>query len=150
MEIDDHIDFLYMNYFVTIHKCNHNKHYIFQLFMSLWTLEFLENDCRGQNPLDWGVIYINRKILKCRCLKWAPMAHLDISNTSYGQKKGRESNWQFDSRPLKVTIAPISLCSGGVPHTVGKLYLRGTTLLQTSSQSEVFTQSYGPPKLQKF
>jgi hypothetical protein len=25
-----------------------------------------------------------------------------IWNTSYGQKKGRESNWQFDSRPLKV------------------------------------------------
>jgi hypothetical protein len=29
------------------------------------------------------------------------MTHLDIWNTSYGQKKGRESNWQFDSRPLK-------------------------------------------------
>jgi len=26
---------------------------------------------------------------------------LDILNTSYGQKKGRVSNWQFDSRPLK-------------------------------------------------
>jgi hypothetical protein len=30
------------------------------------------------------------------------MTHLDISNTSYGQKKGQESNCQFDSRPLKV------------------------------------------------
>jgi hypothetical protein len=30
------------------------------------------------------------------------MSHLDICNTSYGRKKGRESNWQFDSRPLKV------------------------------------------------
>jgi hypothetical protein len=30
------------------------------------------------------------------------MTHLDTSNTSYGQKKGRESNWQFDSQPLKV------------------------------------------------
>jgi hypothetical protein len=30
------------------------------------------------------------------------MTHLDIYNTSYGQKKGRESNWQFDSRPRKV------------------------------------------------
>jgi hypothetical protein len=29
-------------------------------------------------------------------------SHLDICNTSYGQKKGHESNWQFDSRPLKV------------------------------------------------
>jgi len=34
------------------------------------------------------------------------MTHLDISNTSYGQKKGRESNWQFDSRPLKVKNHP--------------------------------------------
>jgi hypothetical protein len=32
----------------------------------------------------------------------ACIAHLDIWNTSYGQKKGHESNWQFDSRPLKV------------------------------------------------
>jgi hypothetical protein len=30
------------------------------------------------------------------------MTRLDIWNISYGQKKGRESNWQFDSRPLKV------------------------------------------------
>ncbi len=30
------------------------------------------------------------------------MTHLDISNTSYGQKKGWESNWQFDSQPRKV------------------------------------------------
>jgi len=40
--------------------------------------------------------------LERRCLKWARIAHLDILNTSYGQKKGRESNCQFDSRPQKV------------------------------------------------
>jgi hypothetical protein len=34
------------------------------------------------------------------------MSHLDIYNTSYGQKKGRESNWQFDSRLLKVRNRP--------------------------------------------
>jgi hypothetical protein len=42
------------------------------------------------------------KSLECRCLKWARMTHLDTQNTSYGQKKGRESNWQFDFQPLKV------------------------------------------------
>jgi hypothetical protein len=47
--------------------------------------------------------------LKCKCLKWARIVHLDIWNTSYGQKKGRESNWQFDSRPLKVGNRPDSL-----------------------------------------
>jgi len=29
-----------------------------------------------------------------------------IWNTNYGQKKGRESTWQFDSRPLKVRNRP--------------------------------------------
>jgi hypothetical protein len=34
------------------------------------------------------------------------MIHLDICSTSYGQKKGRESNYQFDSRPQKVNNQP--------------------------------------------
>jgi hypothetical protein len=49
-----------------------------------------------------GIFYIIRKLLEHRCLKWAHIAHLDIWNTSYGQKKGRESNCQFDSWPEKV------------------------------------------------
>jgi hypothetical protein len=71
-----------------------------------WTPEFLERNCRGQNSSPWGVLYIIKKLLKRRCLKWACIAHLNIWNTSYGQKKGRESNWQFDSQPLKVRIRP--------------------------------------------
>jgi hypothetical protein len=35
------------------------------------------------------------------------MSHLDIYNSSYGQKKGRESNWQFDSWPLNVGNRPL-------------------------------------------
>jgi hypothetical protein len=38
--------------------------------------------------------------------RWACVTHLDTSNTSYGQKKVRESNWQFDSRPLNVRNRP--------------------------------------------
>jgi hypothetical protein len=41
----------------------------------------------------------------------------------------------------------ISLRVGGVQHTIGKLLTRATTFLQTSSQSEVCTQNYGPPKV---
>jgi hypothetical protein len=70
------------------------------------TPEFSKRDCRHQNSLPWRVIYIIGKLLKCRCLKWTRIAHLDISNTSYGQKKSWESNWQFDSRPLKVGNQP--------------------------------------------
>jgi hypothetical protein len=70
--------------------------------------------CRGQNTLHWGVFYIVGKVLKCRCPKWLRMSHLDICSPSYGQKKGRESNWQFDSRPLKVGNRPVPTFAKGV------------------------------------
>jgi hypothetical protein len=73
---------------------------------SQWIPEFSEGDCKGRNPLDWIVFCIIRKILRLRCLKWACMTHLDTWNISYGQKKSRESNRQFDSRPLKVGNRP--------------------------------------------
>jgi hypothetical protein len=73
---------------------------------SRWTSKTSESDCRGQNSMTCGVIYIIGKILERRCLKWARIAHLDIWNTSYGQKKGHESNCQFDSRPQKVGNRP--------------------------------------------
>jgi len=66
------------------------------------TPETLEFDCRGQNTSPWGVLHVIGNLLKCRCRKWPCMSHLDICSTSYGKKKGRESNYQFDSRPLKV------------------------------------------------
>jgi hypothetical protein len=59
---------------------------------SQWTPKSSERNCRSQNPLPWRVFYIFEKLLKRRCLKWARIAHLDIWNTSYGQKKGQESN----------------------------------------------------------
>jgi hypothetical protein len=65
-----------------------------------------EFDCRGQNASHYGVIYIIGKLLKRRCRKWAHMSHLDICSISYGKKKGWESNWQFDSWPLKVKNRP--------------------------------------------
>jgi hypothetical protein len=36
--------------------------------------------------MDWKIIYISKNLLEHRCLKWACMIHLDIWNTSYGQK----------------------------------------------------------------
>jgi len=38
--------------------------------------------------MDYGVLYIIEKLLERKCPKWACIAHLDILNTSYGQKKG--------------------------------------------------------------
>jgi hypothetical protein len=50
--------------------------------------------------MSCGVFYIIRNLLECKCLKWACIAHLDIWNTSYGQKKG------WESRPEKVGNRP--------------------------------------------
>ncbi len=61
--------------------------------MSEWTFTLPK-----QLPLE----ELESRWTKHRCLKWAHITHLDIWNTSYGQKKGRESNWQFDSWPLKI------------------------------------------------
>jgi len=63
------------------------------------TPECLEFNNRGQNTLHW--------VLKRRYRKWPRIGHLDICSPSYGQKKGRESNWRFDSRPLKVGNRPL-------------------------------------------
>jgi hypothetical protein len=84
---------------------------------SFETLETSELDYRGQNTLHWGVFYIIGKLWKFRCRKWARMGHLDIYCTSYVQKKGRESNWQFDSWPLKIENRPDpGVCRGSATH----------------------------------
>jgi hypothetical protein len=73
---------------------------------SYGTPECLEFDNKGKNTSTWGVLGVIGKVLKCRCSEWPRIGHLDICSPSYGQTKGRESNWQFDSRPLKVGNRP--------------------------------------------
>jgi hypothetical protein len=65
-----------------------------------------EDNCKNQNTLHWSVFYTIGKVLKFKCPKWPRMSCLDICIPSYRQKKGRESNWQFDSQPLKVGNRP--------------------------------------------
>jgi hypothetical protein len=71
------------------------------------TLECSELDSKGQNTSRWGVLGVVEKVLKLRYRNWPHIDHLDICSPSYGQKKGRESNCQFDSRPLKVGNRPL-------------------------------------------
>jgi hypothetical protein len=71
------------------------------------TPECLEFDNKVQNTSHWSVIGVIGKVLKRRYRKWPRIGHLDIYSPSYGQKKGRESNWQFDSQRLKVGNRPL-------------------------------------------
>jgi hypothetical protein len=50
---------------------------------------------QGSKPIRFKSFLYYWKALERRCLKWARMAHLDIWNTSYCQKKGRKSNCQI-------------------------------------------------------
>ncbi len=74
---------------------------------SFGTPECLEFDNKGQNTSPSSVLGVIEKVLKCGCPKWPRIGHLDICSPSYGQKKGRESNCQFDSRSLKVENRPL-------------------------------------------
>jgi hypothetical protein len=72
------------------------------------TPESSEDDLEDQNTSHWGVLGVIGKVLKRRYRKCPRILNLDICSPSYGKKNGRESNWQFDSRPLKVGNRPAS------------------------------------------
>ncbi len=99
-------------------ECEDETHILeMGIWESSWIPEFLEFNCRGQNTSHWGFLYIIGKLWKCSCRKWACMGHLDICNTCYGKKKGQESNWQFDSWPLKVGNWPdLGVCRWSATH----------------------------------
>jgi len=117
-----------------------------------------EFDCKGKNTLHWDIIYIIGKLLKCRCRKWACMSHLDICSTSYGKKKGRESNWQFDSQPLKVGNRPNpDACRGGGEWDTPLESSRQELQLcfrphpnRRSEQKVIVSQSWGSPNRGSF
>jgi hypothetical protein len=53
-------------------------------------------------------------------------------------------NLTFDHEKSRITLSYMLV--GGVLHIVRKLSTRDTILIQTSSQSKVYTRSYGCPK----
>ncbi len=114
---------------------------------SWWTLEFSEDNCRGQTSMAWNVLYIIGKLLERICLKRACITHLDIWNTIYGQKKGQKSNWQFNSWPLKVGNQPDFLACRRCATYCWKDLNDGYNFALDSYLSKVCTQSYGTSKL---
>jgi hypothetical protein len=48
------------------------------------TPENLELELKDQNTLHWDVFGVIGKGLKCRCLNWPRIGHLDICSPSYG------------------------------------------------------------------
>jgi hypothetical protein len=123
---------------------------------SCGTPENLELKFKGQNTLHWSDIYINGKVLKCICPKLPCMCHLDMCSLCYGQKKGRESNWQFDSRPLKVGNRPdfrhlLKECNVVLESSRGELQLWfGPHSSRRSKLGDMSSQSPGTPTRDSF
>ncbi len=114
------------------------------------TPECSELESKGENTSHWGVLGVIGKILKRRYRKWPRIGHLDIFSPSYGQKKGRESNWQFDSRPLKVgnrCLPDIRFeCATWCWKDLDEGYNSGLDLVAIGLCSRVMTvQSFGSP-----
>ncbi len=88
--------------------------------------QIFREQLQGPKPIGLRSSLYHEKLLELRCLKWAHMTHLDTCHTSYSQKKGRESYWQFDFRPLKVRNHPNFLtCRWPITYcwkTLGKGY----------------------------
>ncbi len=83
------------------------------------------------------------------------MNHLDIYNTSYVKKKGRESNWQFDSRPLKIKDQPNpSVCRWSATHcwkVFNESYKLTSDLVPIKGlNKEIALQSGGSPNWDNF
>jgi hypothetical protein len=57
---------------------------------------FVEKEKKMPNWVPQDTI---KKVLKHRCLKCPLIVHLDLICMSYDQKKGWESNWEFDYQP---------------------------------------------------
>jgi len=93
------------------------------------TSECLGFDSKAQNTSHWGVLGVVEKVLKRRYRKWPRIGHLNICRPSYGQKKGRESNWQFDSRHKKSGIDLFPTFELRVRYVVGKISTRATSLV---------------------
>jgi hypothetical protein len=92
------------------------------------------------------ILYIIGKFLKFRCLKWVRITHLESEAKIMAKRRAGNQNGNLTPDHKKSGIDPICLVARGVPHTVGKLSMRATTLLQTTLGSKVFLQSYGAPK----
>jgi hypothetical protein len=80
-----------------------------------------------QNGLTWPIRTSLTQVMAKRKLE------SQIGSLTFDHKKSR--------------INPTSVRAGGVQHTVGNLSMRATSLLQTSSGSEVWTRIYSREKL---
>jgi hypothetical protein len=79
--------------------------------------------------MSYDVLYIIRKLLKRKCLKWARIVHLEFETQVMAKRRAGSRTASLTPDHKKSGIDPIYLATGGMPHIVEKLSTRTTTLL---------------------
>jgi hypothetical protein len=113
---------------------------------SRWTPKISKSNFRGQNSMACGVLYIIGKLLKLRCLNELPLLIWTSETQVMTKRRVGSQIASLTPDQKKLGINPIYLATEDVRHTVRKLLMRTTTLLQTASWSKVWSQNYGAPK----
>ncbi len=84
---------------------------------------------KGQNSMACGVLYIIGKLLELRWLKWACIVIWTSETQVMAKRRVGSQTASLTPDQKKLGIDPIYLASDNVPHTVGKLSTKGTTLV---------------------
>jgi len=89
-----------------------------------------------------------KKVLKRRCFKCHRIVHLDLLCISYDQKKGRKSNWKFDTRPQIPWKQRSMRSNWNVLYTIGNIFSRvirycPRTLIKTWFEINMNVQCFG-------
>jgi hypothetical protein len=113
------------------------------------TPENSELELKGQNTSHCGFLGVIEKVLKCRCLTGLALAIWTSSAQVMGKRRAGSQIGSLTPDHYKSGIDLFPTYVARVRHGVGKLSRRDTTLVQTSSRSELMARSYGCPKFQE-
>jgi hypothetical protein len=113
---------------------------------SRWTPKTSETNLRGHISIACGVFYIVGKLLECRCLTELALLIWTSETQVMAKRKAESQIASLTPDQKKSGIDSKYLATDDVPHTVGKLSTRATTLLSTALRSKVYSQSYGASK----
>jgi hypothetical protein len=100
-----------------------------------------------QTP-NWAQEII-REILKHICLHCPCIVHLDLICMNYDQRKGRESNWEFDPDHNSLENKGQMRCDWNMLYIVGKIFLKATRYLSLIFKKNLIWERYEYPMFWK-
>jgi hypothetical protein len=113
---------------------------------SYGTTENSELDCRGQTPRIWAFLVSLESSWSVDVQNGLAWAIWTSETQVMGKRRAGSQTGSLTPDHYKSGIDLFPMCALRVRHGVGKLSSRATSLVQTSSRSEVGARSYEVPK----